>query len=277
MTDGIRDEALPDGDPRPDTGAGIEIRRPAPGVAWVVLNRPGKRNALARDAGRHLAGLFRELADDHTVRSVVISGEHGHFSAGGDVDVIRSLPRMTARQLEERFTSCFRASLTLREMRKPVIGALTGGVVGGAMGLALACDIRLGSFDVFFKAPFVRMGLVPDYGASWLLPQTVGASAALDISISTRAVAAGEALRLGLVSRLVGDPVGEALDLATSISGVPSFGVAETKRLAHLSSTTDFAAGVAAEVVAQTSAFHTPGARASVENYVAGIGARRGR
>lgn len=256
---------------------GIQISRPAPGVAWVVLNRPGARNALARDAGRSLVGLLGRLADDDTVDAVVFSGENGHFSAGGDVDVIRSLPQLTVRELEERFEAGFRASLLLREMAKPVIGAFTGGVVGGAIGLALACDIRLASSEVFFLAPFGRMGLVPDYGTSWLLPRTVGTAAALDMTASARTVRAQEALRLGLVSRVVPDPVGEALDLAASISRLPRYGIAETKRLAYLSDTTGFEAGIAAEVTAQAAAFHQPDARASVESYVAGIGTRRGR
>lgn len=262
---------------RTPVAEGIELGRPSPDVAWIVLNRPGARNALTRDAGQHLTDLFTSLADDDAVRAVVFSGEGGYFSAGGDVDLIRTLPDWTRDDLEARFSSSFHASLLLREMKKPVIGAFTGGVVGGAMGLALACDIRLAADDVYFLAPFSQMGLVPDYGASWLLPQTVGTAAALDISLSGRRVQAAEAQQLGLVSRVVPDPIEDAITLALRLAALPAHGLAETKRLAYLADTTDFAAGLANEAISQASAFHDAETRVAVERYVGGIGARRER
>lgn len=263
--------------PRTPVAEGIELGKPSQNVAWIVLNRPGARNALTRDAGQHLTDLFTSLANDDSIHAVVFSGEGGYFSAGGDVDLIRTLPDWTREDLEARFSSSFRASSLLREMKKPVIGAFTGGVVGGAVGLALACDIRLAASDVYFMAPFSKMGLVPDYGASWLLPQAVGTAAALDLSLSGRRVQSAEAQQLGLVSRVVPDPIEDALALARDIAALPLHGLAETKRLAYLAHTTDFAAGLANEAVSQASAFLNSETRVAIEQYVGGIGARRAR
>jgi enoyl-CoA hydratase/carnithine racemase len=227
---------------------GLRLRAPLPGVAVLTLDRPERLNALDTRAMAALPSMLGSLAADPQVRALVLTGAGGVFCAGGDLEAIGSLPAMAHDDRRALLELVFRATTLLYELPKPTIAAISGPVAGGGVGLALACDIRLAGADATFVSPFVNMGLVPDYGTSWLLPRTVGQAFALEMAVTGRRVGAEEAVHAGLVSRLCADPLAEAVNLARQMATKPPRAVAATKRLMRDSADQDLAAGLAAEV-----------------------------
>jgi len=229
------------------TVAGLSVQSPAPGVALVVLDRPGRLNALDDAMMRAMPTLFDKLAVDPEVRVVVLTGAHGAFSAGADLALVGGLPPLSAEALDAFLLQCFQASALLHGMDKPTIAAINGPAAGGGLGLALACDLRIGGRDASFVSPFINMGLAPDYGITWLLPRVVGHALALEMAWTGRRVGAEEALAAGLVTRLCDDPLAEALSLAVRIAAQPAHAVSVTKRLVRDSAPLDLPAALRSE------------------------------
>jgi enoyl-CoA hydratase/carnithine racemase len=120
--------------------------------------------------------------------------------------------------------------MRIRSAPQPVLAAIEGPAVGAGLGLAAACDIRIAGPSARFIAPFLKMGLPPDYGSSYLVPRLVGADAALEMFLTCRPVGADEALRMGLVTRVSERPLDDALEMARVIAGNPTHAVGQTKR-----------------------------------------------
>ncbi|MFV0317874.1 MAG: enoyl-CoA hydratase/isomerase family protein [Microthrixaceae bacterium] len=208
----------------------LQIDRRTDGVAVLRVNRPQRMNALD-DAllTRLLPHAFAELDEDPGVRCVVVTGEGENFCAGADLDS-SGFKQETSTDAERFVRRTHATPVAIRRLRKPTIAAVRGAAVGAGFGLALACDIRFGSPTVRLGAPFISIGIVPDYGVSYFLPRVVGTATALDILYSGRLVEAEEAARVGLVSRIVDDPLADALEMATSLAEMPAHAV-ETTRL----------------------------------------------
>lgn len=234
-----------------DETTGIRLTSPQPGVAVVTLDRPGRLNALDPPALAALPEVLESLAGDAGVGAVVLTGAGGVFCAGGDLDAIGMLPGMEADERRGFLERSFRATQLLVSMPKPTIAAVSGPAAGGGLGLALACDIRLAGHDASFVSTFVNMGLVPDFGTTWLLPRVVGQAFALEMAVSGRRIGADEALAAGLVTRLCADPLAEATDLARRMATKPARAVAGTKQLLRDSAYRDLAGGLEAEVAWQ--------------------------
>lgn len=201
--------------------AGLRIERPADGVALVVLDRPERLNALDDELLVHLVpDTFADLASDAQVRAVVVTGAGRGFCSGADLDS-SGFGQPTSLEAAQFTRSTHQGPVNVRRLSKPTIAAVNGPAVGAGFGLALACDLRFASPGARFGAPFVGMGLVPDYGVSYFLPRVVGTATALDIVLTGRLVDADEALRLGLVSRVEDDVVAAAVETATTIAANP--------------------------------------------------------
>lgn len=176
------------------------------GTGTITLNRPEKLNAFAGSMRERLHEQLERCEEDDLVRVVVITGAGRAFCAGGDV------PNMS-RLRSEGDVDGFRALLTsgarivqkIRSMQKPVIAAVNGVAAGAGCNLALACDYRIAAAGATLGQTFVRIGLAPDWGGTWLLPRLVGASRAFELAATGRMVPADEALRIGLVDALVED------------------------------------------------------------------------
>ncbi len=209
--------------------AGLIVERPADGVVVVTLNRPQRLNALD-DAllTEILPDTFRDLDRDPEVRAVVVTGAGGAFSSGADLDS-SGFTQPTASDAERFVRRTHATPVLVRRLRKPTIAAVEGAAVGAGFGLALACDMRFASPTVRMGAPFVAMGIVPDYGVSYFLPRVVGTAHALDILFSGRLVEAEEALRLGLVSRITARPREEAIEMASVLAGLPAHAIESTR------------------------------------------------
>lgn len=180
-------------------------------VRHLVLNRADKRNAFNADLVRALGDALEQAADDSDVRVVVIRGEGGVFSAGMDIKELASLSG-TPQRLREFRRHCIQAWNLAEEMTKPTIAQIHGACMGGAMELALACDLRVIAEDARMSIPEVRLGLIPDVGGSSRLPSIVGLGRAKELILTGREFDADEAFRLGLANKVA--PATE-LDAAT--------------------------------------------------------------
>jgi 2-(1,2-epoxy-1,2-dihydrophenyl)acetyl-CoA isomerase len=174
------------------------------GVAVLTLDRADVLNAFDDALTAALAMALAEVAADAGVRAVVITGAGRAFSAGQDLRDRAAALELGAElrlgdELRRRYHPVIR---TIRAMRKPVIGAVNGIASGAGFGLVAACDVRVASAAASFRAGWGRVGLVPDAGAAYFLPRIVGWGRAFDMVLSGEPVDAGEALRIGLVTRV---------------------------------------------------------------------------
>ena len=170
-------------------------------IAWVTLNRPEKLNALNNQVLQDLEQTFATLEEDPEVGVVIVTGAgEKAFVAGADISELKSLDTAGAR------TQALRGQAVLQRiesMPKPVIAAVNGFALGGGCELALACHIRIASENARFGLPEVSLGIIPGYGGTQRLPRLVGKGVALDMILSGDMVPAADALRMGLVSRVV--------------------------------------------------------------------------
>src|SRR5207245_720778 len=171
-------------------------------VRHVVLNRPEKRNAMNRELLTALAAALREAAADPGVHCVVLRGEGPVFSAGVDlVELMSSTGQPeTLRPFRGVFLEC--ANLC-EEMPKPVVCQIHRTCVGGALEVALGCDLRIASSDASLGLPEVKFGIIPDVGGSTRLPAVVGLGRAKELIMTARLIGAEEAERIGLLNRVV--------------------------------------------------------------------------
>jgi enoyl-CoA hydratase/carnithine racemase len=175
------------------------------GVLTLTLNRPRKLNAMSHEVFGALNAAISAASADRTLRVVIITGAGTTFSAGADLDMVREFSsldlapetfRATLRNMQSVFDR-------LEQLEKPVIAAINGACVGGGVDLALACDLRIAATDAFMMIPEVRLGIIPDLGATQRLPRLIGVSRAKDLILTGRRVGADECLAMGLVNRVV--------------------------------------------------------------------------
>jgi len=180
-------------------------------VRHVVLNRPEKRNAMNQELLRALGEALRDAAAEPSVHCVVLRGEGPVFSAGVDLgELAESAGRPgMLRPFRQVFLDC--ANLC-EEMAKPVVCQIHRTCVGGALEVALGCDLRIASSDASLGLPEVKFGIIPDVGGSTRLPAVVGLGRAKELIMTARLIDAAEAERIGLVNRVVAP---EQLEQAT--------------------------------------------------------------
>jgi enoyl-CoA hydratase/carnithine racemase len=199
--------------PQPSTIASVSIviTEDHGAVRHVILNRPEKRNAMNQMMLKALAAALREAAGDGSVHCVVLRGEGPVFSAGVDLGELASNAGDpdALRPFRNVFLEC--ANLC-EEMTKPVLCQVHGACFGGALEVALGCDLRIASEDSQLGLPEVKFGIIPDVGGSSRLPAVVGLGRAKELIMTARSIDAVEAHRMGLVNRVV--PAGE-LEQAT--------------------------------------------------------------
>jgi len=193
-------------------------------IATVTLNRPDKMNALNPELFKGISESFAYLASEDKVRSVILAGAGEHFSAGGDVE--KDINPLRTKSVKE-FRAYFEPLAELYEMifnfGKPTIAAVNGYALGAGMELALMCDIRIAADNVRMGEFFVRMGLVPETGMC-MLPKIVGLGMAKLICMTGDLIDSKEALRIGLVEKVVPaeDLIPEAEKLALRFSNSPA-------------------------------------------------------
>ena len=173
-------------------------------IATVKLNRPDKLNAFGGPMREEILDVFGKIAGDDRIRAVIVTGEGRGFSAGGDIEHLKHL-RDT--KDEEGFRSLLtqgrEITRTIRSLAKPVIAAVNGPCAGAGLSFALACDIRIASDLASFGPSFALIGLHPDWGGSWFLPNLLGTAKACELIFTGSMISAEEAEKIGLVNRMV--------------------------------------------------------------------------
>jgi 2-(1,2-epoxy-1,2-dihydrophenyl)acetyl-CoA isomerase len=202
----------------------------ADGVATITLDRPGALNALTVPMKRELLATFRAVERDAAVRAVILTGAGRAFCAGQDLrERLEPDAAPLGTELRERYNPIVRA---MRRLEKPIVGAINGVAAGAGASLAFACDLRIAAEGASFALAFGRVGLVPDTGATWLLPRLVGGARAAEIALLGEPISAATAAAIGLVLRVVpGDelPVA-AREIATRLASGAPRALALTKR-----------------------------------------------
>ena len=232
-------------------------------VATITLDRPEALNALTVPIKVALREALERLAVDRAVRAVILTGAGRAFCAGQDL-AERERPDAAPLDVElrERYNPII---LALRAMGQPVIAAVNGVAAGAGASIAFACDLRIAAEDARFVLAFGRIGLVPDSGATWFLPRLVGQARAAELALVGDPITAQEALRIGLVSRVVpnGELLTEARALADKIAAGAPMAVALTKGALERGATIDLETALEGEAklqgIAGASADHAEG------------------
>lgn len=174
------------------------------GVLTLTLNRPAKLNALNTELASALLAAVRRAAQQDGVRAVILTGAGRAFCSGGDLALLaEARKRNAAAELEALLRAGHELVLALCDLPLPVLAAVNGPAAGAGMNLALACDLRLAADTAVFGQNFAKVGLFPDFGGTHLLPRLVGPAVAAELFYSGDMIPAAEALRLGIVNRVV--------------------------------------------------------------------------
>ncbi|MEO8285730.1 MAG: enoyl-CoA hydratase-related protein [Chloroflexota bacterium] len=209
------------------------------GVHTITLNRPDTLNAFNSAMGRELLDALKKAERDPEARCIVLTGAGRAFSSGEDLKA-RQSEGITdfGSTLRDRYNPIV---LRIRNMDKPVLGSINGVAAGAGCSLALACDLRIASEKARFLEAFVRIGLVPDSGSSFFLPRLVGLGKALEMAFLGDEVGAEEALRLGMVNRVVPPEELESAtrELALRLAKGPTKAIGLAKRAMNRALTMD--------------------------------------
>jgi enoyl-CoA hydratase/carnithine racemase len=191
----------------------------------IRFNRPEKMNAITGDMYAGLTSALNEAAGDFGVRTVVITSEGDHFTAGNDIKDFMANP------LTEESSDVARFLAALLEFPKPLIAAVKGNAIGVGTTMLLHCDIVIAAPNTNFSMPFTSLGLVPEAGSSKLFPELVGYQRAARIFLTGDSFSADEAKEMGLVESISADPERQAMEIATRIGQQPPQAIINTKAL----------------------------------------------
>ncbi|MGE4426176.1 MAG: enoyl-CoA hydratase/isomerase family protein [Solirubrobacteraceae bacterium] len=235
----------------PEHDALVTVHDDGP-VRYVSLNRPQKRNALDDHLVAGLSVAFHDAEADAGVHAVVVRGHGPQFSSGMDRATLCELADIPGR-IREFHRLVSRTWNQLEQMLKPTIAEIHGACLGGALELALACDLRVIGHDARLGLPETRIGLIPDCGGSSRLPSIVGLGRAKELVMTGRTISGEEAHAIGLANRTAADPdlaatTAELLDELLSCAPVP---VAYAKRVLDAAAKPAFAATTEQEVTVQ--------------------------
>ena len=170
------------------------------GIAIVKINRPKALNALNNETLNELDRVLESLENDDSVRGLIITGEGKGFVAGADIVQMQDYKALEGRKYADRAQTIFNK---IESLEKPVIAAVNGYALGGGCELSLSCDIRIASTKAVFGQPEVGLGVIPCFGGTQRLPRLIGAGMAKELIFTGRQVKAEEALKIGLVNKLV--------------------------------------------------------------------------
>lgn len=249
-------------------------------VRVFTLNRPEVMNAFDDTMREALVEGLEKAAEAPEVRCVLITGAGRAFCAGGDIASMAELQAEgDTSVLKRRMALAARGVRALRSMTKPSVAAIHGPAAGAGINLALACDIRLGSEAALFSESFIRIGLVPDWAGFYLLPRVVGTAKALELMMTGERIDAAEALRLGILNRLL--PAdgfqAAAFEFAQTLADGPPQALAQIKAGVYLGASADLDDALHFEAGAQTELFLGNDAREGMQAFLEKRAPRFGR
>lgn len=203
-------------------------------VAQITLNRPEVKNALNVPMFVEMANAVEDVMRDDQIKSLVITGAGDTFSSGGDVDfVLEDLCPKSSVEIRNLIKEYYGTTvLSLRNLDKPVVGAINGAALGAGFDLLLHFDVRIASETATFGSIWVKVGIIPALGGMFLLPKIIGLGRASEMILTGEVIDAQEALKIGLVNKVV--PAEqlqkEVMDLATRLSNGPPLATSIAKQ-----------------------------------------------
>jgi enoyl-CoA hydratase/carnithine racemase len=210
------------------------------GVGTLFLNRPSKSNAFTLEMVDQWAAFLRSASENDEVRCIVLAASGKNFCAGADLDVLSD--NTTALSYKQKLTDhIHKVAYAIDALDKPLIAAVNGAATGAGMDMALMCDMRIAGASARFAEMYIRVGLVPGDGGAYYLPRIVGLPKAMELLLTGDFVSADEALRIGLVNRVVEDDLlqAETYALAKKIADAAPQNIRMIKRLVSQSSRAD--------------------------------------
>ena len=238
------------------------------GIFSITLDRP-KVNALNLEMVKLLQGAFKAAAQQSEARVVLLRGAGDTFSGGQDVyEILKAAGTSYRKQMLETYNPLV---LQIRQLRQPVVAEIRGTVAGAALGLALACDLRIASDDAQFVVGFLGIGLAPDSAVSLFLPTLIGLGRATEAAFTNAPIPAQQALSWGLVNRVVPSDIlqARAYELAKALSTGPIHAMGLAKRdfnkavYPHLEQLLDYEAHI--QEIARLGTEHKEGVTAFVD------------
>ncbi|MCH2674754.1 MAG: enoyl-CoA hydratase-related protein [Dehalococcoidia bacterium] len=252
---------------------------PVEHIARLTINRPDRRNALHDDATDEIGQAIDDVAADDDIRVLVLTGAGDAFCAGGDLNALQggSDPGMWVSENTDDIRRSFRLAqrmiLGIQRMEKPVIAMINGVAVGAGFDLACACDIRIASEKARFMVAYVRIGLFPGFGGTWLYPRALGSMGkAAELMFTGDFMEADEGYRLGFLNRLVNEDDLESttMEIARKIAAGPPIAIRLSKLMLYKGLEFDLETALkmaaAAETITLTSYDHGEGTRAIRES-----------
>lgn len=227
------------------------------GIGIVTVNRPESLNAMNKDVIIELISKIEGLLSEGDIRVIIITGSgEKAFIAGADIKLMQ---KMNKSEAYEFANLGHKLANTIENSDKPVIAAVNGFALGGGSEIALACHIRVASDNAVFAQPEVKIGLLPGWGGTQRLPRIVGKGLANELIITGRNVTAQEALKIGLVNRVVSkeELINTCVDIAKLIIKNSPNAVSESIKLINISSGTELNKGLSREAEEFSELFET--------------------
>ena len=230
-------------------------------VCVLTLNRPDRLNALTVETANDFKAAVTD-ALQQGARAIVLTGAGRAFCAGGDLRAMQEIATKEGR-LEAFFDEPLRilneAILLIRQTPVPFIAAVNGFASGGGCNLALACDLVIAAESAKFNQAFIKIGLVPDCGGTFILPRLVGLKKAAELMFTGDMITAQQAAEMGMINSVVADAelMGQVMSIAERLAQSPTAAIAQIKRLLDASAVNDYGGQLDREREAQIEAGRT--------------------
>ena len=244
----------------------VRVEQHPASFATITIARPERLNALSGQTVDELRAAVEQVGASGA-RCLLLTGEGRGFSSGADLASGGGLPADAGEALEKHFNPLIEALFALDI---PVVAAVNGAAAGAGCSLALCADIVIAARSAYFLQAFVNVGLIPDAGATWLLPRLAGRARAMEMMLLGERIPAEKALEWGLVSRVVddGELMEEAVALATNLARGPTVALGLIRKLARNAEQLPLSDALAAERVAQREAGGTNDFKAAVTAFL---------
>ena len=238
----------------------------------ITLNRPDTFNSFIREMALELQNILEKCSSDNKIRCIIITGAGKAFCAGQDLNEAMDPEQSNIEEIVKKHYNPIIKKL--RKIEKPIIAAVNGVAAGAGANLALACDIVVAADSASFIQAFSKIGLIPDSGGTYFLPRLIGLPKATAIMMTGERVTANNAEKMGMIYKVFPDAtfLNEALELAKTISIMPTKGLGYTKRLLNQTFSNDLSSQLEVEgkmqVVASKTEDHKEGVLAFIENRI---------